>query len=92
MLTSLRPAGDAFKEMLHDVEAMLNRCKVNMKRDLETNISSYNERCVVCIYQCIAKYCAYRNLGSVATQCYSSVAMQNNAVFMSAIEYKPHKR
>jgi hypothetical protein len=44
MLESLRPAGDAFKQMLHDVEAMLNRCKVNMKRDLETNISSYNER------------------------------------------------
>lgn len=56
LLTNLRPAADAFRETLKEVEGMLGRCKVNMKRDLESSITSYNDRqvswwcrCLVCL-------------------------------------------
>jgi hypothetical protein len=44
LLAGLRPSADAFRATLRDVEATLGRCKVAMKRDLESSITSYNDR------------------------------------------------
>ncbi|CAM9639980.1 unnamed protein product, partial [Phaeothamnion confervicola] len=42
-LAGLRQAGDEFGGMLSDIEATLNRSKVNMRRDLETGLAGYND-------------------------------------------------
>ena len=46
MLDSLQGCWDAFGTMLGISEKMLEKSKVNMKRDLETNVESYHEQVV----------------------------------------------
>jgi hypothetical protein len=45
MIGSLHQSGDDFAAVLEESEASLNKAKVAMKRDLESAISTYNERC-----------------------------------------------
>ncbi|CAN0120098.1 unnamed protein product [Ectocarpus sp. 6 AP-2014] len=55
MLQDLQQAGEDFKEMLKE---MLNKCKVNMKRDLENSITNYNES-VLTVHQDASTFLPY---------------------------------
>eukprot|EP00752_Nemacystus_decipiens_P009956 g8879.t1 len=55
MLQDLEPAGEEFKDMLKE---MLNKSKVNMKRDLENSITNYNES-VLTVHQDASTYLPY---------------------------------
>ena len=46
MLDNLQTCWEAFQIMLTTCEKMLEKSKVNMKRDLETNVESYHEQVV----------------------------------------------